>query len=68
MLQYQNPETEMVDLEMWFVVVLLSFVMHVVERIEVVVVEMDDLVLVVENLFEWTASDDWCHLLKTNWY
>jgi hypothetical protein len=68
MLQYQNPETEMVDSEMWFVVVLLSFVMHVVERIEVVVVEMDDLVLVAENLFEWTASDDWYHLLETNWY
>jgi hypothetical protein len=68
MLQYQNPEMETVDLEMWFVVVLLSFVMHVVERIEVVVVEMDDLVLVVENLFEWTTSDDWYHLLETNWY
>jgi len=61
MLQYQNPETEMVDLEMWFVVVLLSFVMHAVERIEVVVVEMDDLVSAVEDLFEWTAIDDWYH-------
>jgi hypothetical protein len=54
---YRNLEMEMSDLEMLVkMIVVVVFVMHVVEQIEGVVVEMDDLVLDLqlsrENLLE----------------
>lgn len=68
--QYQNPEMEMMDLEMLvksIVVGLLALVMHAVEQIEKVVVEMDDLVLGLLLLVEYLLKESVMGVVM-NWH